>query len=105
MNLLSCADNPVMRSLNIENLWNLETIGIGEPLDLTNHDRALNHFNKSVSFENGRYYIKWPWRYETPDLPRNFDVILSRLKSLARRSEKDRELLTRYNDILQDQMK
>ena len=51
------------------------------------------------------YYIRWLWKYETPNLPNNFDVALSRLKPLARHFEKDKELLTRNNDILQDQKK
>ena len=41
----------------LEDLWNLETIGIVEPLDITDDDRALEQFNKSVCFENERYYI------------------------------------------------
>jgi len=32
---LSSADDPVTRNPNIEDFWNLETIGIIEPLDIT----------------------------------------------------------------------
>ena len=51
MNLLSSADDPVTKNPNVEDLWNLETIGIVEPLDITDDDRALEQFNKSVCFE------------------------------------------------------
>ena len=60
MSLLSSADDPVTKNPNVEDLWNLETIGIVEPVDITDDDRALEQFNKSVYFENGRYYITWP---------------------------------------------
>ena len=76
MNLLSSANNP-------EDLWNLETIGIVEPLDTINDDRAMGQFDRSVYCENGRYYITWPWKCEYPDLPEKFDVAMSRMKSSA----------------------
>ena len=104
MNLLSSADDPVTKNLNVEDLWNLETIGIEEPVDITDDDRALEQFNKSVCFENGRYYITWPWKCEHPNLPDNFDVAFSRLKSLARRLERDKDLLIKYNEVFQSQV-
>ena len=45
MNLLSSADDPVTKNTDVEDLWNLETIGIVEPLDITDDDRALEQFN------------------------------------------------------------
>jgi len=82
----------------------LETICIREVLDITNDDRALEHFNKSVWFEDGRYYIAWPWKYENPDLPDNFGVAIKRVRSLVRCFEKDKALLAKYNEILQSQV-
>ena len=104
MNLLSSADDPVTKNPNVEDLWNLETIGIVEPVDITDDDRALEQFNKSVCFENGRYYITWPWKCEHPDLPDNFYVAFSRLKSLARCLERDKDLLIKYNEVFQSQV-
>ena len=104
MNLLSSADDPVTKNPNVEDLWNLETIGIMEPVNITDDDRALEQFNKSVYFENGRYYITWPWKCEHPNLPDNFDVAFSRLKSLARRLERDKDLLIKYNEVFQSQV-
>ena len=104
MNLLSYADDLVTKNPNIEDLWNLETIGIVKPVDITDDDRALEQFNKSVCFENKRYYITWLWKCEHPDLPDNFDVAFSRLKSLARRLERDKDLLIKYNKVFQSQV-
>ena len=36
---------------------------------------------------------------------RNFDVAVSRMKSLAKRFEKDKDLLMRYNEVMQSQRK
>jgi len=87
------------QSLGIpEDLWNLETIGIRESLDIANDDRALEHFNKSVCFEDGRYDITWPRKYENPYLTDNFGVAIRRMRSLVRHFEKDKKLLARYNE-------
>ena len=104
MNLLSSADSPVTGNPNVEDLRNLETIGIVESLDITNDDRALEQFNKSIYRENGRYYVTWPWKCEYPDLPENFDVAMSRMRSLAKRFERDKDLLMRYNEVIQSQI-
>ena len=99
MNFLSSADSPVTGNPNVEDLWNLETIGIVESLDITNDDRALEQFNKSICCENGRYYVTWPWKCEFPDLPENFYVAMSRMRSLAKRFERDIDLLMRYDEV------
>ena len=105
MKLLLSADSPVTGNPNVEDLWNLETIGIVESLDITNDDRALKQFNKSTYCENGRYYVTWPWKCEYPDLPENFDVAMSRMRSLAKCFERDKDLLMRYNEVIQSQIK
>jgi len=70
--------------------------------NITNDDRALEQFNKSVCFQNGRYYITWPCKCENPDL---LEAALSRLKSLARHFERDSDLLRKYNEVIQSQVK
>ena len=56
LNLFSSADELLTKTPNLEDFWKLETIGIGDPLDLTDDDRALEQFNKSVCFKDGRYH-------------------------------------------------
>ena len=78
----------LMTSLRInlnEDFWRLETIGISDPLEITDDDKALETFNSSICFEDGRYQIQWPWKYENLDIPENLDIAVGRLRSLARR--------------------
>ena len=89
---------------NIEDFWNLETLGIRDPLDLTNDDKALKQFNDSIRFTEGRYQITWPWKCDHPDLPDNFQVAVNRLRGLARRFDRDKDLLVKYNDVIQNQV-
>jgi len=82
VNWLTCSDDSVTPTPRIEDFWNLETLGIREPLDLTNDDKALKQFNGSIWFTEGRYQI---WKCDHPDLPDNFQVAVNRLRGLARR--------------------
>ena len=91
LNLFSSSDESLTKTPNLEDFWALETIGIGDPLVLTDDDKALKQFNKSLCFKDGRYLIQWPWKCEDPSLPENFDIAVSRIKSLGRRFQRNRE--------------
>ena len=73
------SDDSVTLNANIEDFWKLETLGIRDPLDLTNDDKALKWFNESICFTDGRYQIAWPWKCEDPDFPENFHIVVNRL--------------------------
>ena len=105
MNLFLCSDDSLNKTPNLEDFWALETIGINDPLTLTNDDKALMKFNESICFRDGRYQAQWPWKCENSDLPENFDVVMSRFKSLERRLQRNKDLLRRYDDVIQNQVK
>ena len=105
VSLFSSSDSSITKSPSIEDLWRLETIGITDLPDLTDDDVALEQFNNSICFENGRYYVRWPWRYDCLDLPENLDVAIGRLKSLAKRFQRDKDLLVKYDDVITNQVK
>ena len=69
---LTASDTP--GDLNLERFWNLETIGISEETPQTEDDIALEKFQNSVRFVNGRYFVSWPWKDEQCDLPENFQL-------------------------------
>ena len=85
LNLISCTDDSLDKTPNLEDFWELETIGIKDPLTLTHDDKALAKLNESICFKDGRYKVQWPWKCENPNLPENFDAGMSRFKSLERR--------------------
>ena len=65
-------------------LWNLEHIGIRDSPYEIDDERAIEIFNKSIKFENNRYYVTWPWKDRNPNLPSNFTLSLGRLKTLMK---------------------
>ena len=69
VSLYSSSDGSIARNPSIEDFWKLETIAITNIPDLTNDDVALEQFNNFICFGNGRYYVRWPWRYDCLDLP------------------------------------
>ena len=77
----------------LSDIWKLETIGISDPLDVKDDDRALEKFNNTVSYQEGRYSITWPWKSNDVELPENFDVVFGRMKSLSCRFQADKMLL------------
>jgi len=78
--------------------------GIKESPLALDDDRALDNFHNTVKFADGRYLVTWPWKETSHDLPDNYQLAVSRLKSTVRRLRKDSRLLKMYNDVIQDQL-
>ena len=89
---------------DLERFWNLESLGINDSLSISEDDIALEKFNKSVTFMNGRYMVTWPWREDDPDLPENYQLALGRLKSILQRLVKIPTLLEKYDAIIKEQL-
>ncbi|KAI5633297.1 putative peptidase (DUF1758) domain-containing protein [Phthorimaea operculella] len=91
-----------LRDIDMKFLWTLESIGIIDSPKVTQQEEAVQHFNNTVKYEGGRYYVKWPWTHYPPSLPTNYGLDLGRLKSLIRRL--DKRMLEEYEDILKSQL-
>ena len=89
----------------MEKFWNLEAIGVKDSGQVSDDDQALQSFNESVKFENGRYEVRWPWKDEQPDLQTNFALAHGRLQSLVKRISTQPEMLQRYDDTIQEQLR
>ena len=60
--------------------WDLEAIGIS-PEEKSVYER----FNEDITFKDGRYEVKLPWKECHATLPDNYALCQRRLKSLSRR--------------------
>jgi len=89
----------------LETFWDLETIGIKDTPYETDDDLALQHFNSTIKFTNNHYQVQWPWKKPTPELPDNFGLSVGRLKSILHRFQSDPDLLKKYDNIIQEQLK
>ena len=102
--MLTSVDSPIAVKPSIELFWNLESLGITESPSISEDDVALDHFNKTVKFFDGRYMVTWPWKEENPDLPENYQLALGRLKSMIQKLVKHPQLLQQYGAIIQEQL-
>ena len=60
---------------------------------MTDDDKALKIFNELICYKDEMYQVAWPWKCQNPDLPVNVDVVIGRMKSLARRLQGSPDLL------------
>ncbi|CAG2198095.1 unnamed protein product [Mytilus edulis] len=97
-------DQSIVAQAGICDLWNLESIGIIENMETSSDKKAMEYFKETLKFKNGRYYVKWPWKENTQELPDNRELALGRLKSCVARMRKKPDLLTKYDTIIQDQI-
>jgi hypothetical protein len=89
---------------DVDEFWSLESMGIRDSPTENDDDIALNQFNKTVYFENGRYHVSWPWKDNSASLPVNYQLALGRLKSLAKRlKESSDSLLGEYEKVIKTQ--
>ncbi|XP_063543760.1 uncharacterized protein LOC134752112 isoform X2 [Cydia strobilella] len=91
-----------LRQADVKFLWSLENIGITDSVKATREEIAVQHFNDTVVYQGGRYYVKWPWTTYPPDVPTNYGLAYGRLKGLVQRM--DKPTLQEYNEILMEQL-
>lgn len=90
----------------VKRLWSLEAIGVNDsPLE-TADDQALKLFHESIQIDSeGRYEVQWPWKSQSLRPPDNFSMAFSRLANLAPKLKANPELLQKYQEVLDEQIK
>ena len=88
---------------SLEELWDLESIGIKDSYMDSDDNKALEKFQETLQYENGRYWVTWPWKDDLY-LPENYELAAGRLRSLVHKFQKSPDLLQKYDAIIQDQM-
>lgn len=72
--MFSNVDSSLVHKPNLDIFWNLESIGIVDSPLNTDDKRAMEIFNNTVKFDNGRYLVSWPWKESNPLLPENYQL-------------------------------
>jgi len=103
-NILTSVESSIATKPNLEMFWNLESLGITESPSTCDDDLALDHFNNTVKFVEGRYEVTWPWKEENPSLPTNYYLAVGRLKAILQKLQKHPQLLKQYEAIIQEQL-
>ena len=69
-----------------------------ERLPSQDDERSIDVMKSSCELRDGHYSMRLPWRDGCPKLPNNYNMALSRLKSLGRRLKREPNNLTLYQD-------
>ena len=80
-------------------LWDLESLGIKAS------DEVHESFENDISFIDGRYSVKLPWKQGHEPLPSNYANSLSRMKGQIKRLKRETEVLEEYDSIIKDQLR
>ena len=102
--MLTEIDPSLVPTPSVEQFWNLESIGITDSPVVSDDDQAIENFNKTIEFTDGRYSVTWPWKELNPMLPDNYHLAEGRLRSTIQRLIRDPHLLEMYATIIQDQL-
>ena len=76
----------------------LETLGI-QPVDEV-HEKFID----SISFENNRYSVKFPWKEGQDKLTSNYNTCVSQFKGQVRKLKNDAALLNEYDATIKQQL-
>ncbi|XP_060556256.1 uncharacterized protein LOC132716928 [Ruditapes philippinarum] len=71
---------------------------------MNDDELSMRKFKSTLTFQDGRYSVTWPWKEENPDLPENKGLAIGRLKSCLKRLENKPDLLEKYNNVIKDQL-
>ena len=89
--------------LDLERFWAVEDIGISDSNEQNEDRLAYDNFLQSITFDDNRYVVSWPWREPHRHLENNYSLAFGRLKSLMKRLLRDPSTLTKYNNVLEEQ--
>ncbi|XP_045202541.2 uncharacterized protein LOC123556017 [Mercenaria mercenaria] len=98
-------DSSLPPKCELQDFWNVESIGIIDKQSKTDGTLAMEQFTEKLKYEEKRYQVTWPWKSEIPDLPINRELALCRLISTVNRMKNKPDIMKKCNDVVQYQLK
>ena len=81
----------------INNVWNLDVLGISE-------DEMAKEEKFNIKFKNGRYKVELLFKESHLQLADNYTLSEKHLEQLKSRLDKNEELKWNYNDVIRQQL-
>ena len=92
---------PDIKEVN-KNFWNIEATGVDK--NNFENNRVIENFSSEIKFENGRYDVKLPFKENFEVIEDNYAISKQRLKNLWKKLRVDENLLSEYDNIINDQL-
>lgn len=90
-------------SKQLSAFWEIESLGItSETTQNPVEEEALEMFERTTTFKDGRYHVELPWKPDKTELQDNYRVAKKRFEGLKKRLKKDVTFYSRYNDVVED---
>ena len=90
--------------LNLQRFWETESIGILKEPEKKSIKDEEELFQLNIERENGRYSVNLPWKTDGQPLPTHYELSKTRLTYLQQRLQKNKELMKKYDDIIEEQL-
>ena len=88
--------------LSIQELWDLETIGIKEEKFTSSELRTVQSFSQTIQYDGQKYWARLPWRTDPTKLPTNFRMAVGQLNSLQHQLSRQPDKLQHYQQVIEE---
>ncbi|KAK6026028.1 Pao retrotransposon peptidase [Ostertagia ostertagi] len=90
----------------VNNFWKLETVGITDDPTKNDDDDCLNYFNDTIFYDEHqkRYVVKLPFKADPSQLPNNFSLAFSRLRSQIKSLQQRPDYMEKYHAVIANQV-
>ena len=82
----------------LKRFWDLDTLITGK------ESSVYREFTQTIRFTGDHYQVYLPWKDDHPPLSNSLELCQRRLIGLLRRLRQNKDLITEYNAIIQDQL-
>ena len=90
-------------NITLKRFWELEAIGISKDesaVQSKDEQRAVEDFNRGLSFDGSNYEVRLPWKQSHADLTDNYQQALQRLEGVERKLKRDPVKAKVYSDAI-----
>ena len=96
----------VDENLPVHKLWDLDVMGINPSKEeLPENYSSKVHFESTIKYVDGRYWVELPFKDNRPFLPTNYKLALGQMFNQVKKFCSQPKLLSCYDSIIKDQLK